>query len=102
VSEGVEGIFEDLLQGVDKGRVSVFLDTIIRIRAIQEFTPSQAVSFVFFLKNIIREELAAEIRQHTVSDDLVQLENQIDSLGLLAFDILCAAGRNCMISRRMK
>jgi hypothetical protein len=87
VSEGVEGIFEDLLQGIDKSRVSVFLDNIIRIRAIQEFTPSQAISFVFFLKKIIRDELAKEIRENSLSDELTLLETHIDSLGLLAFDI---------------
>jgi hypothetical protein len=87
VSEGVEGIFEDLLLGLEKSRVSVFLDTIIRVRAIQEFAPSQAVSFVFFLKKIIRDELASEIRESSVADELVALEDQIDSLGLLAFDI---------------
>jgi hypothetical protein len=87
VSEGVKGIFEDLLQGIDQDRVSVFLDNIIRIRAIQEFTPSQAISFIFFLKKIIRDELAKEIRENSLSDELALLENQIDSLGLLAFDI---------------
>jgi len=87
VSEGVEGIFEDLLQGIDQDRVSVFLDNIIRIRAIQEFTPSQAISFIFFLKKIIRDELAKESRGNSLFDELALLENQIDSLGLLAFDI---------------
>lgn len=87
VSEGADGIFEDLLQGVDKERVSVFLDTIIRIRAIQEFSPSQAISFIFLLKKIIREELAAEMKDERVSADMVRLEEEIDSLGLLAFDI---------------
>ncbi|PKL50085.1 MAG: hypothetical protein CVV37_07340 [Nitrospira bacterium HGW-Nitrospira-1] len=87
VSEGVEGIFEDLLQGIDKDRVSVFLDNIIRIRAIQEFTPSQAISFVFFLKKIMRDELAREIRENNLSDELALIENHIDLLGLLAFDI---------------
>jgi hypothetical protein len=87
VSEGIEGIFEDLFQGVDRDRVSVFLDNIVRVRAIQEFTPSQAVSFVFALKKIIREELASEIRESGISDEVLLLENEIDSLGLLAFDI---------------
>jgi hypothetical protein len=87
VAAGVEGIFEDLLQGIDKDKVSVFLDNIIRIRAIQEFTPSQAISFVFFLKRIIREELAGEVREKSLSDELTLFENDIDSMGLLAFDI---------------
>jgi hypothetical protein len=87
VSEGVEGIFEDLLQGINQDKVSPFLDNIIRIRAIQEFTPSQAISFVFFLKKIIRDEISKEIRENSLSDELTLLENHIDSLGLLAFDI---------------
>jgi len=87
VAEGVEGIFEDLLQGIDQDRVSVFLDNIIRIRAIQEFTPSQAISFVFFLKKIIRDELVKENLVNSLLDELTLIENQIDSLGLLAFDI---------------
>jgi hypothetical protein len=87
VSEGMEGIFDDLLQGIDQDRVSVFLDNIIRIRAIQEFTASQAISFVFFLKKIIRDELAKEIRENNLFDELTLIEDQIDSLGLLAFDI---------------
>ena len=87
VSQGVEGIFDDLLQGIDRDKVSVFLDNIIRIRAIQEFTPSQAVSFIFFLKKIIRDELIKESGEKSLFDELPLIENQIDSLGLLAFDI---------------
>jgi hypothetical protein len=87
VSEGAEGIFDNLLLGFDQNKVSVFLDTIIRIRAIQEFTPSQAIAFVFALKKIIRDELAKEIRESGLSDEMTQLDQDIDSLGLLAFDI---------------
>jgi hypothetical protein len=87
ISEGVAGIFEDLIAGVDRDRVSPFLDKIIRIRAIQDFAPSQAVSFIFFLKTIIREELAKEIKENELSGELKKIEDQIDSLGLIAFDI---------------
>jgi hypothetical protein len=87
VSEGVDGIFACLLQETDREKVTPFLDNIIRIRAIQEFTPSQAISFIFFLKKIIRDELAKEIRDNSLSDELTLLEDNIDSLGLLAFDV---------------
>jgi hypothetical protein len=87
ISAGVEGIFEELLEGIDQNRVSVFLDNIIRIRAVQDFAPSQAISFVFFLKKIIRDVLAGEIRENSLADELILLEDRIDSLGLLAFDI---------------
>ena len=85
--EGAEGIFENLLHGIDQNKVSVFLDNIIRIRAIQEFTPSQAIGFVFALKKIIREELAKELRVNGLSEELTLLEQNIDSLALMAFDI---------------
>ncbi len=87
VSEGTEGIFENLLQGIDPNKVSVFLDNIIRIRAIQEFTPSQAVAFIFALKKIVRDVLAKEVRENGLSDELILFDSDIDSLGLLAFDI---------------
>jgi len=87
ISEGVEGIFEDLVSGIDRDRVAPFLDKIIRIRAIQDFAPSQAVAFIFFLKTIIREELAKEISEGDLSAELKKMEDQIDSLGLIAFDI---------------
>jgi len=60
--------------------------------AIQDFTPSQAISFVFFLKKIIRDELAAGISEKSLADEMIQLEAQIDSLDSLRSTFLCAAG----------
>jgi hypothetical protein len=34
--------------------VSTFLDGIVRIRAVQNFAPSEAVAFIFHLKKVIR------------------------------------------------
>ena len=62
LAEGLEGLFESLLKGMIPDTVKTFLDSIIRIRAIQEFTASEAVSFVFLLKKIVRQELGNEIR----------------------------------------
>lgn len=85
--QGIEGLFEELLRGINYERVSTFLDSIIRIRAIQDFTPSQAISFVFLLKKVIREELKKEIMGNSLSGELSELESRIDNFALLAFDI---------------
>src|SRR5512142_2808385 len=69
LSEGLEGLFEALLKGMIPDTVKTFLDSIVRIRAIQEFTPSEAVSFVFLLKKIIRQELGNEILQRPGMND---------------------------------
>ncbi|MEW6327147.1 MAG: RsbRD N-terminal domain-containing protein [Thermodesulfobacteriota bacterium] len=87
ISEGIEGLFEELLNGVDPEKVSPFLDRVIRIRAVQDFTPAQAVSFVFVLKGLIREELASDTQDQQFSDELLFLESRIDDLALLAFDV---------------
>lgn len=87
IFQGLEDIFRELLQGIDYERVSIFLDNIIRIRAVQDFTPSQATSFIFLLKKVIREELEKEIRKNGLSEELLKLEYRIDELALLAFDI---------------
>ncbi|MDP3029969.1 MAG: RsbRD N-terminal domain-containing protein [Deltaproteobacteria bacterium] len=89
VSHGIENIFQELLQaqGIDPEKVSPFLDKIIRIRAIQDFSPSQAVAFVFFLKKVIREVLAFDIQKNQLSEELLALEARIDDLALLSFDI---------------
>ena len=87
ISKEIEDIYKELLQGVDRERVSPCLDRIIRIRAVQDFSPSQAISIVFLLKKAIREELEKEIRKNRLSDELFIIESRIDDLALLAFDI---------------
>jgi hypothetical protein len=87
ISKETENIYKELLKGVDRDRVSPFLDRIIRIRAVQDFSPSQAVAFIFLLKKVIREALDKEIGEHQLSDDLLVLESKIDDLALIAFDV---------------
>jgi hypothetical protein len=88
ISQGIEDIFQGLLHGIDTEETSAFLDNIIRIRAVQGFSPSQATAFIFDLKKVIRDEIGGEIRrQKTVLDEFLLLESRIDELGLLGFDI---------------
>ncbi|MEE9566624.1 MAG: RsbRD N-terminal domain-containing protein [Desulfobacteria bacterium] len=87
ISEGIESIYDELLKESESDQISLFLDNIIRVRAIQDFAPSQAVSFIFGLKDIIREVLESEIRQGKISEELIAFESKIDGLALLCFDI---------------
>ena len=87
IKSEAENIYKELLRGMDPERISLFLDGIIRIRAIQDFTPSQAISFVFLLKNIIREEVGKEVREQQLLDELMIFESRFDEVALLAFDV---------------
>ena len=87
ISKGIEGIFGQILGEAEEKDVSPFLDNIIRVRAVQDFTPSQAVAFIFDLKRLVREELGEEIRQGQLSEELWRFEEATDKMGLLALDI---------------
>jgi hypothetical protein len=63
------------------------LDGIVRIRAVQDFTAGQAVAFIFLLKRVIREELKGEVRVQPGGDGLAAVEERIDEMALLAFDL---------------
>lgn len=87
ISKEIQNIYGKLLEGFDPEGVSPLLDRIVRIRAVQDFTPSQAIAFVFLLKAAIRSELENEIHQSHLLEDLLDFEAKIDRLALLAFDI---------------
>jgi hypothetical protein len=86
LSRGIKGLYEELLKGLDSDKVLSHLDEIIRVRAIQDFSPSQALAFIFLLKNLIREELASELREAALAAEMVALESRIDGVALLAFE----------------
>lgn len=86
ISQGLEDLLDELLQerGMDVEKVSSVLEGIIRIRAVQDVTPSRALTFIFRLKNVLREEL----RSTTVpSEEIDALESRIDAMALISFDL---------------
>ena len=87
ISREIEVLYEELLQNVDFDKISASLDSIIRIRSVQDYPPSQAIGFVFLLKKAIREELANDIGGNLACEDLLKFEARIDELALLALDI---------------
>ncbi len=88
LAEGLEHLFGALVKEMLPEDVKLFLDSIVRIRAIQEFTASEAVSFIFRLKPVIRQELGPDIlNQEGIAEELAAFEFAIDDLALFAFDL---------------
>lgn len=82
----IERLLDALISGEEPVHITSSLDEINRIRAVQQFSASQAVVFVFLLKTAIREELAGHLREGSVAADLLSFESRIDGLALAAFD----------------
>ena len=86
-SRGLDALLDLLVKGWDTETVASFLDPMIRIRAVQDFSPSQAVAFIFSLKQVVRELLSKEIKEGRFLNELPFFESKIDDLGFMAFDI---------------
>ncbi|HMK59775.1 MAG TPA: RsbRD N-terminal domain-containing protein [Dissulfurispiraceae bacterium] len=85
--QGIQDIFDGLLLDAEPTEIEPFLDSIIRVRAVQNFSPSEAVDFIYQLKKIIREEISASFKDAEIRGELESLDSRIDSLALLSFDI---------------
>lgn len=86
--EGLEGLFDHLLHNKD---LNGSLDSLIKLRAIQEFKPSEAVGFIFALKNIIYNEVCSHSLDKGIMEEFLVLSSEIDLLALRVFDIYMEA-----------
>jgi len=79
----IEQIIDNIIADKEMESFLSPLENIIQIRAVQDFTPSQAVGFIFLIKKAIYNILKKEAE----SNELMELMSRIDSLALVAFDI---------------
>jgi hypothetical protein len=85
---GLLGIFEQFVHGIDEKAASGFLDGIVRVRAIQEFSPARAVGFLYGLKRLVRSELEKEMRDGAAPvEEFFDFDARVDELALLAFNV---------------
>jgi len=87
ILNGLNVLLDQLIHDMDPQIINSYLDPIIRIRAVQNFSPSQATAFILFLKKALRANLAKELRDIRNAEELFEFESKIDQLSLMAFDI---------------
>jgi hypothetical protein len=86
----LEGLLDLLQAELDPQQVATHLDPIVRIRAVQDFTPSQAIAFIPALKHVLRSVYKNATKDPALRDQLVELEDRIDHLCLIAVDLYVA------------
>jgi hypothetical protein len=87
ISQEIEVLFKKLCEGIHDEKCQASLDSILKIRSVQDFSPSKAVEFIFLLKRAIGETLKNEICKEPVIDEWLKFQSRIDDLALQAFDI---------------
>ena len=83
--EGLAELLDGIIRGVEPEELSSALDRVIRVRAVQEFAPSAAVSFVFDLKDRLCEVVGETSAVAPGRFDLI--DKRIERLGMCAFDV---------------
>ncbi|HZY02028.1 MAG TPA: RsbRD N-terminal domain-containing protein [Anaeromyxobacteraceae bacterium] len=63
------------------------LEAILRIRSVQDLSPSRAVGFVYRLREAVRGELAQELAGGALAGELAALDGRVERMAWLAFDV---------------
>jgi hypothetical protein len=86
LARDLDSIFTQLLQEQSSDALYTAVDGIIRVRAVQDFTPSAAVGCFLQLKNIVRQVVGTQIRDQDLLHELAGFDAKIDQLMLTAFE----------------
>lgn len=84
ISAAIGPIYDQVVSEMDEDVLAEALDGIIRVRAVQDFSPSGAVGFVFALKSAIRGTSNGRPLPPGVLDEI---DRRIDRVALMAFDV---------------
>jgi len=84
ISESIEIIFDFIMDKKDKDVAIGALESIIRIMAVYDLKPSEAISWVFQLKDVLKKHLK---KDDSFSPELDPVFHRIDDLMLSGFDL---------------
>ncbi len=87
VKVGLTKIFELIMTEAEPQEFAEPLDQVIRIRAVQEFTPAQAVAPILELKWVVKQIFSGDDKGRTLLPELVPFDRDVDRIALMAFDM---------------
>jgi hypothetical protein len=92
VREALAGMY-DAVSGnpVSEGDLRLSLEMFIKLRAVQDFTPVQALGVIYLLKPLWRKRLLPACLREGMLDAFLDAESRLDSAALIAFDIYTAS-----------
>ncbi len=94
ISDSLGAVYDELVRNMGgagqapEGGLGEFLENIIKVRAVQDFTASGALGFIFSLKKSAREETEASWigREEDFYRQMAEFDALVDRLALGAFD----------------
>ncbi len=88
IKAAIGQIFDILLKPEPDTELTNVLDTVIRIRAVQNYSPSQAVGILLLVKEVVRKRfIPATTAGKLALTDFLEFESRVDKVVQVAFDI---------------
>ena len=87
IRDNIEKIIDEVISDRNSASIKILLIDILKIRAVQEFSPSEAVKFIFQLKDTIQAEVKVDPGSQKEMNELAALYSFIDEMALMAFDV---------------
>jgi hypothetical protein len=84
---GLRDIFDELLKDKASEDLPLHVDAIVRVRAVQDFSPSGAVRIFWKLKDIVEEVIDIDSVPEEARWEVKEFLRRVDDLCFLAFDI---------------
>ena len=103
--EGTAAILDLLLDVLPDGgdadaeQLGRRLHPIVRIRAIQQFSASEAVGFVFAVKRAVRAVLGKATKESRMAAALAAFDERVDRVALVAFDVYTCCPEEVLLHR---
>lgn len=83
----LQKVFDGILNEMNMEECHQGLEEIVKLRAVQSFSPYQSLSFIFELKRIIRSEVQQNNNDAAIINELFTFEDRFDELIGLSFDL---------------
>ncbi len=90
IRQGLNSLYDLLIAGAAQEEMAEPLDQVIRIRAVQEFTPAQAVAPILEIKWVVKQVLSADKETKPLLVELDSFDCDVDRAALAAFDMYTA------------
>ncbi|MDU9050072.1 MAG: RsbRD N-terminal domain-containing protein [Candidatus Electrothrix sp. Rat3] len=87
IRAGLTKIFQLILAEAEHQDFAEPLDQVIRIRAVQEFTPAQAIAPILELKWVIRQVFSTDEKGRALLAELAPFDRDVDRITLMSFDM---------------
>ncbi len=87
IRNGLDRLYDLLLEDAPWEEFTEPLDLVIRIRAVQDFTPAEAVAPIMELKWVVRRALGRKEKDQVSRTELDYFDLSVDRAALTAFDL---------------